>query len=279
MYKPLAKASSKNDLTTSADIIKPSDLTWVKYGCYKLTKQHRSILCGNGLLDDYIMGAAQFLIKKQFPEIGELNNTLISQKLCLIQSFEHCACLQIVHVSGTIGHWIVLSTIGCDKEAVNVYDSLYPSVNEETETIIARLLFSASANIQINMMNVSKQQGTTDCGIYAIATLTALAFGSDPSQMVFDQTALRPHLQQCFDKGFLDCFPVKQSQRRTNKVIKQLSCNVYCSCRLPEHYDTNMTECEDCHEWYHHKCIDDSTIPADKNKKWICASCSGQCDN
>jgi len=69
MYKLLAKASSKNDSTTSADIIKPSDLTWVQYGYYKLTKQHQSILCGNGLMDDYIMGDAQFLIKKLFQGI------------------------------------------------------------------------------------------------------------------------------------------------------------------------------------------------------------------
>jgi len=84
--------------------------------------------------------------------------------------------LQIAHVAGFIGHWIVVSTIGCDKGTVNVCDSLYSSVNEDTETIIVRLLFSTSTTIEINMMNVTKQRGTTDCGLYAIAMLTCLAF-------------------------------------------------------------------------------------------------------
>ena len=35
----------------------------------------------------------------------------------------------------------VLSTIECDKGTINVFDSLYPTVNDETETIIARLVF------------------------------------------------------------------------------------------------------------------------------------------
>ena len=118
--------------------------------------------------------ASQFLIKKQFPEIGGLNNTLIFKKLGLIQQFKDSANLQIVHVAGAVGHWIVLSTIGCDKGTINVFDSLYPTVNDETETIIAQLVFSTSANITINMMNIAKQQGTTDCGLYAVCNFDLL---------------------------------------------------------------------------------------------------------
>ena len=91
------KASTSSDFVMSADTTKHSDITWVQYGCYKLTKQHRSLLCGNGLLDVCLIGASQFLIKKQFPEIGGLNNTLILTKLSLMQPFEYCANLQIVH--------------------------------------------------------------------------------------------------------------------------------------------------------------------------------------
>ena len=81
------------------------------------------------------MGASQFLIQKQFPEIGGLYNTLLLQKISLIKPFKNSANLQIVHVSGYVGHWIVVSTIGCDKEEVNVYDSLYPSINDNTELL------------------------------------------------------------------------------------------------------------------------------------------------
>ena len=108
------------------------------------------------------------------------------------------------------------------------------------------------------------------------AILTCLAFGDDPTEIFFDQTALRLHLRQCLEKGFLDCFPVKQNRQRTNKVKQQLNCYIYCSCRLPEHYDTSMTQCEYCQEWYHHKCIDVSTIPADATEKWKCSNCNKQ---
>ena len=186
--------------------MKQSDHTWIHHGSYRLTKHHRSLLCRNGLLDDYHIGASQFLLQKQFPEIGGFYNTLLLQKMSLIKPFEKSANLQIIHVAGCVGHWIVVSTIGCTKEEVNVYDSLYPSTNDNTETIIARLLFTGSANIKINMMNVAKQKGSTDCGLYAIAILTYLAFGNDPTAVVFDQAALRPHLIQCLEKKLIDCF-------------------------------------------------------------------------
>ena len=169
--------STKSDIT-----LKQSDLTWVQHGSYRFTKHHRSLLCGNGLLEGCHMAASQFLIQKQFPEIGGLYNTLLLQKISLIKPFENSANLQIVHVSGYVGHWIVVSTIGCDKEEVNVYDSLYPSINDNTETIIACFLHTKALNIKINIMNVAKQKGSTDCELYAIAILFSLAFGSDPTE-------------------------------------------------------------------------------------------------
>ena len=131
-----------------------------------------------------------------------------------------------VHVAGCVGHWIVISTIGCDKEEVSVYDSPYPSINNSTQTIIGRLLFTKSTDFKINMMNVAKQKGSTDCGLYAIAILTYLAFDNDPTTVIFNQAALRPHLTHCLEKICIDCFPVKQTRRRSNTVSAQLNCKV-----------------------------------------------------
>ena len=142
-----------------------------------------------------------------------------------------------------------------------MYDSLYPSINDNTETIIARLLFTKSANIKINMMDVAKQKGSTDCGLYAVAILIHLAFGNDPTSVSFDQAAMRPHLIQSLENGLINCFPVLQKRRRSDKVSAQLICNVYCNCRLPEHHDSSMIEYDNCHEWYHHRCMDVSTVP------------------
>ena len=56
------------------------------------------------------------------------------------------------------------------------------------------------------MMNIAKQRGTTDCGLYAVTILICLAFGDDPTEKNFDQTALRLHLRQC-SKRFFRLFP------------------------------------------------------------------------
>ena len=121
-------------------------------------------------------------------------------------------------MAGTVGHWIVLSTIGCADHELKVYDSLYNTVNEDTQTVIAALLNSEHSHINIYMMNMAKQHGSTECGLYAIATLVCLAFGEDPTTVVFGQAMLRSHLGECFMKRHLELFPIIKKRRITQKV-------------------------------------------------------------
>ena len=50
---------------------------WKKYGCYQLTNVYTAHLCSDYLLDDIHIGAIQELIKKQFPHVRGLRNTLL----------------------------------------------------------------------------------------------------------------------------------------------------------------------------------------------------------
>lgn len=205
--------------TTNLDSSGKQNTVWLQYGCYILTKQHKTILYKGGLLDDIHIGAAQYMISSQFPLIGGLQNTvlLVSSRVKQIKSLTGPS-MQILHVAGTIGHWIVLSTTGCaDHE---VYDSLYNTVNEDTQTVIAALLNSEHSHINILMMNMAKQCGSTECGLYAIATLVCLAFGEDPTTVVFDQAMMRSHLGECFMKKHLELFPIIKKRRITQKVTK-----------------------------------------------------------
>ena len=52
-------------------------------------------------------------------------------------------------------------------------------------------------------MNVAAQSGSTECGLYAIAIMTALAYGQDPALFIFDQNNLRTHLGECFKAGYI----------------------------------------------------------------------------
>jgi len=101
----------------------------------------------------------------------------------------------------------------CAKDEVKVYDSLYTSVNDDTQTVIAALINSKSPHIKIKLMNIAKQLGGTDCGLYAIAIITCLAYGEDPTCLVFDKTMLRPHLVECFEKrAFTHFLSVKDEE-------------------------------------------------------------------
>ena len=59
--------TTNSKLTKSDITLKQNDLTWIQHGSYRLTKNHKSLLSRNGLLDDYHIGASQYLLQKQFP--------------------------------------------------------------------------------------------------------------------------------------------------------------------------------------------------------------------
>lgn len=54
------------------------------------------------------------------------------------------------------------------------------------------------------MSGVTKQEGLSDCGVFAIATATSLAFGRRPVH--FKQSTMREHLLKCFEAGSMQPF-------------------------------------------------------------------------
>ena len=244
--------------------------TWRHYGCYVLTKQHKSQLYGDQLLDDIHIGAAQALIKKQHPEIGGLQNTLLQNSKNL-QPFQGPNNLQIVHM-GDINHWIVISTMGCKRDEIEIYDSLQTTLTVQSETIIARYLHSKSSYIIMKYINVAAQSGSTECGLYAIAIMTALAHGQDPALFILDQNSLRTHMGECFEAGYIQLFPVIKKRRIKERVKKEKILPIYCNCRLPE--DDDMVQCDTCKEWYHFNCIGLSADDVSEGTNWDCQKCT-----
>ena len=72
-------------------------------------------------------------------------------------------------------HWIVVSTSNLKATAdIIVYDSLYSSVNMETQVTLAQLLHTEKDTITVQLAKVNKQSDTYDCGAFAIAYCTRL---------------------------------------------------------------------------------------------------------
>lgn len=97
-----------------------------------------------------------------------------------------------------------MSSIGCKTGEVNVYDSLYTDLDEVTKCKV-ETVFGSSTSITINFPKVQKQVGLTDCGPFATAFATSLAFGQEIFE--FQQDKLRSHLNVCFEQKYIETFP------------------------------------------------------------------------
>ena len=95
-------------------------------------------------------------------------------------------------------HWIVASNIGCNNNIINVFDSAYSTVHEETMKVIKNL-FDISDDHVIEVVKTQKQVGGNDCGLFTIATATSILFGFDISTAFFCQQKMRSPLLHCYD--------------------------------------------------------------------------------
>ena len=242
---------------------------WTRCGNINLSKKEKQDLLSGKELNDLHINAFQNLLKSQFTEIGGLNSTLLQSKTQFLKSElnSNKNILQIIHMPN---HWAALQVFGSD---ICFYDSAYTTISDDTLDIIAQLMNTNAKSLTIKLMNVAKQIGVVNCGLHAIATVTCLALGNDPTTVVFNNDELRPHLLNIFETRKISAFPVKKRRKPQNSISKEIVCHIFCYCRLPEKGE--MVCCEHCQEWFHITCIDlsiDSCMP-DEND-WFCSSCS-----
>ena len=102
-------------------------------------------------------------------------------------------------------HWVVATSIGCEIGIVNVYDSLFNKLDEKSKYSILNYL--PKDTIIKLVVTANKQIGSEDCGIYAIAYCTSLAFGYDLCKQRLVQEKMRHHLVTCFRNNKLTVFP------------------------------------------------------------------------
>ena len=83
-------------------------------------------------------------------------------------------------------------------------------------------------------VHMQQQAGGNDCGLFAIATATAICNGVDPATQQFSQGGMRQHLLQSFSKGMLLPFPSLSVPKRKPEVVFTERIHVYCTCRQPD---------------------------------------------
>ena len=117
-----------------------------------------------------------------FPGMSGLQPPTL-QEVCVFQVHTG-EFVQIVNIRNK--HWCVVSSVGCDSEVVNVYDSLYSSVSNKTIHLIASMVYSSSSTLEVRMMDVAKQSNSSDCGILSIAYAFDVCSGYDPCEVKYD---------------------------------------------------------------------------------------------
>ena len=162
--------------------------------------------------------------------------------------------VQIINVGGN--HWVSITNIGCKENAIKVYDSLFLELCEKEQEkfylSLAALLNTTHPDMIVEYPAMQKQQGTADCGLFAIAVAFSLLSGNDPSQQHYDQEIMRTHLALCFQMGDVATFPVKKSVAKMQKKKKE-TVDLFCHCRLPYNGEF-MIECSTCAQWFHRSC-------------------------
>ena len=115
-----------------------------------------------------------------------------------------------------------------------IYDSLNREIlNPVFKTFIQKLYPHINEN-EYKSPTVQHQPNYIDCGVYAIANATTLAFGLKPDEVTYDHDLMRKHLLQICEEQSIKFFPQDTSQplqfvpslsiavnKTVNKILKQ----------------------------------------------------------
>lgn len=179
---------------------------------------------------------------------------------------------------GGTNHWVCSCSLG--SGVVLLFDSLglFMTMNDQLLLQIAKI-YSAPPDqdtLKVQKMSVQQQKGVIDCGLFAIAFAVEVCLGKNPEYFQFDQPKMRTHLYNCLTEGKMIQFPKvngPESLPRPGRTVYNIK--LYCYCRMPEEFDSNMVQCDFCHCWYHFRCVGKSNA---LQRIWKCHYCISHSD-
>ena len=77
-----------------------------------------------------------------------------------------------------------MSTKGCPDSEVNVYNTIFNTLDYESRGIVKQIILVKDGN-KIKMVPIQKQKGTKDCVSFAIAIMTSFTHDKNPSDVTF----------------------------------------------------------------------------------------------
>ena len=242
-----------------------------------LFKSDKSVLESSEWLNDNIIFVAMKLLEKQTKKkhIHGWQSTQNGKNLEFQVLYPEAKFIQIFHLGN---HWITASNVMCgDHKTVRIYDSLHYSKRPSLDLMkqVCSLVHPKSDSYRFDIMNVQSQKNGSDCGVFAIAYATELAYGRDPIHCQWKAGVLRRHLMTCLEDQTITQFPLEKERRTTmsNRIRKSHEEDIHCTCRMPYDKQRDMICCENCNRWYHKDCEGLDPDGDYTSVKWKCSVC------
>ena len=193
-------------------------------------------------------------LHKKFPKVAGLIDPVVLQKQLPDNKKLTGNFLQILHVNSN--HWVCIQR---ENGHIRLYDSSNKLTSKDTLNTIARFLRSPEKSIHIEVMNVQQQSNWFDCGVYAIAFTISLLHSKSP--VFFNYLDVRGNFIKLINTNNVISFDTQIASRKV-EVLRIVKVDLYCSCRgifikdIEDKLYSDMTECENCLEWFHDNCIE-----------------------
>ena len=217
---------------------------------------------------------AQLIIKRQFPDIIGLQDTLFSQT----DAFKAVITDKIsVRIHFINSHWVTSCSI---NGSILLYDSMYNKLDSHLINQLARCYKNFAdyncefpPSVVVNIKSVQQQTGSLDCGLFAIANAVHLAFGKQPETISYNQNFMRQHLEKMFHARQFKPFPLLNKRSKlsiTRNSPSTINVQLHCTCLMPCTYGF-MVACSKCLKWFHITCVqykEDNSV-----QEWNCEIC------
>ena len=164
---------------------------------------HNEIFQNKWLSDEW-KHLAQTILFKNFPLISGFEDTTLGPlNMFSVQTVDFA---QVLHENN---HWVTVS-LPTERatSVVYLYDSLQKeTLNKNLVKQIARLRKSEDAELRAISKAVQQQGNGYDCGIFAIAFATDIAYNHKPEQRTYNQSVMRKHLLAQLENETMTPFP------------------------------------------------------------------------
>ena len=210
--KQAKKLIAQNKDTIILDDIQAEDTVETKWWIARLNllDSDKEILSSGAWLNGSIISACQVILASQFTSKSGFQDVV--HGIVMDYNIQTQGFIQILHDADR-NHWVTFTNVGSSEpEQVYVYDSLFSYSSPCLRAQVACLLHTTKPSFTLAFVDLHKQDGYNDCGVFAVAFATALCFEQQPGKFIFHQNHMRQHLLKCLEMSSFTMFPIKSER-------------------------------------------------------------------